>query len=387
MIHEPPRLVAGSFLLFLTACSGGEMAGGATQLADSAGVQIATASAVDIPLDWTVAEVFRLGGADEGPGSFTAASTFNTATSAAGNIHVLDAQQFRVEVFGPSGEHVRFLGRQGGGPGELEFPISMFVAPSGVVHVFDVAKRSLVRWDANGELLPPLSMQDVPFGSIKVFGDTLILDQQVRTPELRSSRLVRVIGTDTLALDSLSAPGGGMVQFSCVAFAAAPVFAPTLQWATDGRMVAATRQTPYQVDLYRDGRLVRSLRRPITPKAATTEDIARLHPEGMRISFGGGGGCTIPASEIMEKQGVAPHVPQIRGIVLDPQGRLWVERYTFADEPDLVDVVEADGRYLGTMAGKGPPLGFIGDSVVLFAEENAVTGVSQVVGYRVVGGR
>ncbi|MCL4864351.1 MAG: hypothetical protein KJZ47_00570 [Gemmatimonadales bacterium] len=383
MTVVPSRALGIAALLLLAGCGSNRPDEEGSVLVDSAGVQLAMASAVDRPLGWSLTEVFRLGGADEGPGSFTAASTFNTGTDAAGNLYVFDTQQYRVEVFGPTGEHLRFLGRQGGGPGELEFPISMFVTPPGIVHVFDVAKRSLVRWDANGDLLPPLSMQGVAFGSIRVFGDTVVFDQQVRTPELRSSRLLQVIGTDTLAIDSLSAPGGGMVQFSCVAFAAAPVFAPSLQWATDGRQVAATRQTPYQVDVYRDGVLVRSVRRPITPKPATTEDIARLHPEGMKISFGGGGGCTIPASEIMEKQGVAPHVPQIRGVILDPQGRLWVERYTFADEPDLVDLFNAEGHYLGTLTGKGPPLGFIGDAVVLFAEEDAATGMIQVVAYRV----
>jgi len=176
-----------------------------------------------------------------------------------------------------------------------------------------------------------------------------------------------------------------MVQFSCVAFAAAPVFTPTLAWSSNGGLTAATKQLPYQVDLFRGGRWVQSLRRAIPPKATTTEDVARLHPDGMTVRFGGGGGCTIPVSEIMDKQGVADALPQIRSLTLDPQGRVWVERYTFADEPDLVDLFGADGRYLGTMTGKGPPLGFVGADVVLFGEENADTGVGQVVAYQISG--
>ena len=382
----PCRRSVPLILVTLAACGGERPLDGSTAFNDSAGVQLATAPAVDQPLAWTLTELFRLGGADEGPGSFTAASAFNTGTDRAGNIYVLDAQQFRVEVFSPSGDHLRFLGRKGGGPGEIEFPIMLSLDPSGIVHVFDITKRALVRWDAAGELLPELSLQGTSFGTIKVFGDTLVLDQQVRTLEERSSRLLRVIGADTLELTSLSGPGGQMVQFSCVAFVAPPLFSSALSWTANSRWTAATRQSPYQVDLYEGAELVRSIRRPIPSKAASVEDVARLHPDGMTVRFGGGGACTISASEIMEKQGVADVLPQVRALTLDPQGRLWVERYTFSDEPDLVDLFSAEGSYLGTMTGKGPPLGFIGDDLVLFAEENADTGVSQVVAYRISDG-
>lgn len=389
MIPTSCRGVVSLLLVMVAGCGGKRPLDSGTTIADSAGVAIATAPAADTPLGWTLTEVFRLGGAEDGPGSFTAASPFTTGTDAAGNIYVLDAQEFRVEVFGPSGEPVRFLGREGGGPGELGFPISMFVAPSGIVHVFDINKRGLVRWDASGELLPTLSLQGVSFGTMKVFGDTLIFDEVARTPEAQSSRLLHVVGSDTTELAALSGPGGGMVEFSCVSFAQPPLFSPVLQWTASGSLAAATHQTPYQVDVFRGGHLVRSIRRPMAAKPASLDDVARLYPEGMKIRFSAGGGagaCTIPASEIMEKQGVAESVPQIRSLVLDLQDRLWVERYTFQDEPGLVDVFTADGRYLGTLSGKGPPLGFVGADMVLFAEEDLDTGVRQVVAYRIGGG-
>lgn len=177
-----------------------------------------------------------------------------------------------------------------------------------------------------------------------------------------------------------------MVQFSCVSFIQPPVFTPRLQWTSNGRGVASTRQTPYQVDIYEGGTLVRSVRRPIPPKPTSVDDVARLYPEGMTVRFGGGGACTIPASEIMEKQGVAPSLPQVRSLVLDPQGRLWVERYTFNDEVALVDLFDAEGRYQGTLPGTGPPLGFIGTDMILFAQEDPDTGVRQVVAYQVTPG-
>jgi len=248
------------------------------------------------------------------------------------------------EVFSPAGEHIRFLGRKGGGPGEIEFPISFFVSPAGVAHVYDAGKQSLVRWDPNGQLLPPISLQGTTVQLPRAYRDSLIFTQDDRSETENTTRLVVVVGSDTAVLRSLSSPSGAMVQFSCVSFIQPPVFTPRLQWTGNGGPVASTVQTPYQVDLYEGGRLVRSIRRPIPPTPTPETDVARLYPDGMQIRFGGGA-CTIPAGEIMEKQGVAPSLPQIRSLTLDPEGRLWVERCTFKDEVALVDLFDAEGRY------------------------------------------
>ncbi len=63
-----------------------------------------------------------------------------------------------------------------------------------------------------------------------------------------------------------------------------------------------------------------------------------------------------------------------------------MQRYTFADEPARVDLFDAEGRYLGTLPGKPLPVGFVGEDVVLFPEEDAATGITQVVAYRLSAG-
>ncbi len=382
----PSRASVALVLTLLAGCGGDRPDAGGTTIVDSAGVALAVAAAVDQPLGWTLTERFRLGGADDGPGSFTSASMWNTGTDREGRIYVLDGQQFRVEVFAPSGEHLRFLGRKGGGPGEIEFPISLFVSPAGVAQVFDAGKLALVRWDANGELLPPISLQGSAPRFPIAYGDTLILGLNEGADTLRTTRLVTIVGGDTTTITSFTTPTGAMAEFSCVSFVQPPVFSPTLQWTTNGRAVATTRQASYQVDVYDGATLVRSIRRSIPSRPTSVDDVKRLYPNGMEIQFGGGRGCTIPATEIMEKQGVAPTVPQIRSLRFDPQDRLWVERYTFADEPALVDLFDASGHYLGSLSGTGPPLGFIGTDVILFAQEDEETGVRQVVAYQVTGG-
>jgi hypothetical protein len=376
-----------ALLLGSTACGDAAADGGGTTMADSAGVTIATGPLEDRPLDWTLTELFRLGGADEGPGTFTAARAGSVATDGASRLYVLDRQAYRLEIFAADGSHLGFLGRQGGGPGELEFPISLFVDDAGTVHVMDIAKQSLIRWDRDGVLLPQQSVQGLSTSSLRSFGDTLVFATYERGDKESLARLRQVTGTDTTVIVTHTTAAAIPVQYACVGLQVPPVFSPNLQWTASGGVVAATGQTPYQIAMYRGGKLTRSVRRPVPPKPAALEDVARLYPEGMRINFGGGGGCTIPASEVMEKQGIAETVPLLLTLALDPAGRLWAERYTFDDEPARVDIFDAEGRYLGTLADKGPPLGFLGEQVVLFAEEHPDTGIQQVVAYQIRGDR
>ena len=60
-----------------------------------------------------------------------------------------------------------------------------------------------------------------------------------------------------------------------------------------------------------------------------------------------------------------------------------MHRYTFEGETPATDVFDAEGRYLGTVTGKGAPLGFLGKDLVLFPIDNADDGTSIVGIYRI----
>jgi hypothetical protein len=106
----------------------------------------------------------------------------------------------------------------------------------------------------------------------------------------------------------------------------------------------------------------------------------------MTVQFGGGGKCTVKAEEIIEKLGAGGDVPMVRGIAFAPDSTMWVERFTFKDEPPLLDLFTANGRYLGTLSGYLLPLGFIGDDIVLMQQEDQETGARLVGVYRIARG-
>ncbi len=387
--RRPPLRLPGSALLLalvaaVPACSGDSLGAEGSTVTDSAGVTLVTGPAEDRALEWSLTEVFRLGGADDGPGSFTAAHASYVDTDPSGRIYVLDGQMSRVEVFDGAGRHLGFRGGKGGGPGEFEMAGFLTTHPSGVVSVFDYSKRSLVRWGPEGEILPEIRFDSFfPSSRLWLGGDTLIYVHDHYGEQTRRSELRFVIGSDTTSVPGIESATSGMVMFSCVGLNLPPMFSPSLVYTTTGSVTALSTQVPYRIDLYDGMRLTHSLRRPLPLEPVTVQHVERLHPDGMTVSFGGGRSCTIEAAELLEKQGVAPHLPQVRAARLGPAGRLWVERYTFKDEPPRVDVFDAEGRYLGTLAGRPAPLGFVGDDVVLFPEEDEDTGIAQVVGYRI----
>lgn len=383
-------LVLAALAAPLLAACGNRDAGrvSSATVVDSAGVLIATSPSVDRSLPWTLTEAFRIGGADSGAASFSAVSAWTVSTDAAGRIFVLDRKQHRVEVFDATGAHLRFLGRKGGGPGEMQDVYSLLVKPDGEVGVVDYEKGALVRWSSEGEVLPEHKFTDFfPNGPLWLSGDTLVFVHGEYKEGTRSQALRIRTPTDTFTTPALVNATSGMVKFSCIGLNLPPMFSADLTWTGDTHRQAVTHQVPYRIDVYEGGVLARSFRRALAPITPDETHVARLHPDGgMKIQFPGGA-CTVPVSELIEKQGMATQLPMIESLRYDPSGRLWAQRYGFREEPRSLDVFSPDGEYLGTLADRALPLGFIGDDIVLFAESDPETDLPYIVAYRLGGVR
>jgi hypothetical protein len=381
--HRPALLIVA---LLLVACGDAQQRSLSTTT-DSAGVAIVVGPAADSALPWSLTEVRRIGGADTGVASFTEFSTSSVATDGRSMIAVLDwSGTNRIQLFDSSGTWLRSIGAKGGGPGEIQSPSGITMDPDGRLLAFDYEKMALVRWAADGAPAGETkwnSERSYPWGVPHMIGDTMLVVVQVSDSVQRVIRLERRVPGGTVAIDSSMGPSPKMVMLSCVGLALPPLFTGELAWNMGSNLIATTTQSRYVVDIREGGRLVRSIRRAITPVAATNADAARLYPEGMKVRFGGGRECVTPSSEVAEKIGVAATIPLVKTVAVAPDGTLWVQRYTFEGETPSVDVFDRDGRYLGTVAGKPLPLGFLGDELVLFPIENADDGTRVIGVYRI----
>lgn len=371
--------------VLLAACGGaGEGPLSDVVVTDSAGVTIVTSSGTDRPLPWTLTELARIGGEDEGPGSFTRVNPFTVGADGLDRISVLDAEAMQLHRFSATGEPLGSVGRKGGGPGEFTMPFGLGVSADGRRAVFDFGKVAVLQWDADDALLTeekwPTGAGRFPDGRIRLLGDTMLLATRGGDSLMQRNALTSIVGVDTVDLVTMSSPRPKMQQFRCVAFSMAPLFSPSLRFGAGAGRIAVTREAAYVVELFTaEGR--RSVRRDIAPTVPVPADAVRLYPAGMTINFSGDGdegSCTTPAEEVAEKAGLAPFIPLVHDVAVAPDGTLWVQRRTFEGEPAATDVFDATGRYLGTMADRAIPLGFLSGDRVLFAVEDAESGITRI---------
>ena len=104
-------------------------------------------------------------------------------TDSVGRVYVMDRSGNRIIVFDVDGRYLRSLGRKGGGPGELGFPLAFAVAADGTVSVFDALKHKLVRFAPDGSILPEKEMGTGFFGgTIYASGNDYFFSYQGRGP-------------------------------------------------------------------------------------------------------------------------------------------------------------------------------------------------------------
>jgi outer membrane protein assembly factor BamB len=388
--HSRSLLAAIVLLAVLPACAD-RAAGTAspTAVRDSSGVRIATTGAEDRPLGWRFTDRATYSDSAGAPFLFAGIADALVAVSSAGEVLALDAGNHRIVRFDTGGRQVATMGGKGGGPGEMLFPMGLAVQGDTVV-VFDPMRNGFLRWSVAGAVLPDARAEESQrrmqggFGYVQgaLWHAYYSLSDSAETSELVSIRDGRATTYATLRR-----PRGRAVQFHCFALSSAqPILTPSLHWSANRDGVAVAAQPEYVVNLLApDGRTRVSIRRDLPTRAPTADDVRAVFPEGMKVSFGGRGGCTIPVEELMEKQGVAPTVPLVNGLTLLDDGTLWVRRSLGRTTGLVSDVFDRDGTYRGT-ARDVHVLRAFPDGDLLVAREDEGTGGFVLVRVRVTRG-
>lgn len=375
-------LASVAMLSTLVACADGipEQA----VVSDSAGIRVVSSPAADRSLDWTFTPILTLGGEDEGPEAFFSVSERTVGVDSAGRVYVLDAEGHRLLVFADDGSHLGTFGREGEGPGEIAWAIRLDVKPDGTALIEDIGRGRVHGFDPAG--VPLETAEELVPNNRRIWGDdgfyssisTLEEDQMLY-------RFLRVADSDTTELARLTVPTGGVIELESCGMALsgmAPLFAPSVVWDAWRDRAVARIAASYQVDVFDRGRQVARYRRAVEPVEADRELAKRELGEGMRMMTPAGA-RECAWDEVIEKRGVADLVPAIRGLKVDPIGRIWISRGGPRPEPTPTDVLATDGTYLGTLPAEAPfPIGFLPDGRMLAVEEDALE-VERLVVYRI----
>lgn len=355
-----------------------------TRIVDSAGISISVARDVEKVLPWEMTLLRALNGANGPIDKVMVERSTQVVADGRERVYVLDDVDNAVLAFAPDGRLIWKRGRSGGGPGEWVRPSFLRVEPSGTIQVTDQGKRALVRFDRDGALQDEISLAShaYPQSPIYLNGDTVVIEQyadsgwslrlKVRSAvtELAQARITS-LGTATFRCGTSTVTMNGALR----------LLGPGIVWdVSDGKVVAAV-ESEYSIRIFEAGNLVAIVRRAVKPRRTRTTDIEQLYPDG---TWMGRRDCKLSADVLVSQFGVEPFLPMVRGVLVAPNGALWVERFTMPDESTLVDVFDSQLAFLGTVVGMGRPVGFLskGRFVALVADEKS--GLHEIRLYQII---
>ncbi len=362
-----PRCIgAGLSFLLLAACAGANAADewtGTVETLPNGVVRVSNPPKGMWPegRGWRLEPELALGDED-GPEPFIFASISGVEADAQGRIYVLDRESNTLKIFSPAGEHVRTVGREGGGPGEYRQANGLrWLSPDTLLVVDQRGERYSIL-DKEGGFVRSVNRQLQFYGwmfSGDVVGDRVYEHAFVGhgTPELRPAlQGIPLRATDTLAArDTVSLPPppgnpedrtfvvrtkqGGMTMSVPFAPGSVAVLDPTGHlWLGHGdafRLVQTTLA----------GDTTREVILDATPTPVSDQELAEWEQGESVKEFRERGGH-IDMARI-------PRVkPFFEGVYPDPQGNLWVSIPAGPLET-VFAVFDSGGRYLGRVQTAG----------------------------------
>ena len=370
------------------------------------------APAEDVELAPTTEDVFTVGavsGEDWEIFGRVSAVDFD----AAGNLHILDQSAARVVVVDRAGQLVRTVGSKGGGPGELNSPVSFSLLADGRTVVFDMGMPGAFEvFDQDGEFvngitidiasgrLPGMDLHPMSDGRLLSAGGSTFRmagpggtvggddEEEPTDAHLRNLDVFALDGSEPEVLYrawNLPPPtgdgerisggtsSGGRIQLN---MGRQRAFGPGLDVAvlSDGR-VAVVDSIGYRVKLLApDGSVEGAIERAIAPEPVTeaVEEAERARRLEAAQSGGGGRGVRVLSSSGLDMPaGLAEQlreamvasvetlafpesIPVIDEMTVDSEDRIWVARTAPGGSGEgPIDLLTPAGDYLGTLPSDG----------------------------------
>ncbi|NLP05314.1 hypothetical protein GX411_05135 [Candidatus Fermentibacteria bacterium] len=263
-----------------------------------------------------------------------------------GNIAVIDMKRCAILFYTPDGEHISTLGRRGSGPGEFQIPTSMAWLGDGRLLVTDAMSRTISIFDDSlrfaGSLegffpTPPVAITSVDSASFVGLKPEFEQNEQGMFTGFTLARwsMDSIPATVTYFADLVPFdPGNLAASFAgnIFSFAAAP----------DGTVYRAPMTSEgYTIECYQpDGTLRMTIERDYQPVPKTPEEIEeeRAFVQERMEASGAPAGMFTWEPEPMKSS--------IGGLMVDPEGDLWVRR-GWTDEV-VFDVFDSTGTLLYT---------------------------------------
>ena len=322
---------------------------------------------------WQLRERFRIGVAD-GDGADVFGDIRDVEIGPDGNLYVLDSRAGEVRVFANGGRHVRTFGRTGQGPGELNRAVGFTFDSRGTLWVMNWRNGRYTAFDSTGALVRETrrlaSYAMIPWPGRFSRSDELL------DVGLGADGEPAILGLDTAFVprDTLRRPSTdpeNLVQFrqgnTLVMSINAP-FAPQPSWDAhpDGGIVVGVGDTYrlHRISWKGDTMMTIEVRRDPSPVSAAERDsaAARFREIGRQVDGA--------------KPDHEPRIPTTKPahdqIFVDDRSNIWVRRIDTPGSPPSWDVIDRDGRFLGTLTVPVEPTSVVpsvrGDLIAVVTE-------------------
>jgi hypothetical protein len=378
-------------------------------LATSGSAQVTRIPTSDKPLAGTPTQLFAIG-AEDGEDWELLSRVSGVSFDARDNLYVLDAGNSRVLVFDAKGKFVRKIGKKGAGPGELISPVGLALTKDGYVAVTDLGRAGVSLFKTDGSFVKNIMLGDslgfpaIQNGTLAHPTAGVVIRGTGRRPMMRADNTAQLgaptgprespimwlpVSGAARKLHAITLPsvtpkvtegGGGNSRQVSIRFSP-PAFDAQVLWGVlPSGTVAVADETAYRVKLISNGNVTSIIERPFAARKVTERDKDRAReqrrenmksgrgmimssrttgPGGSSSSISTGASAPRMSNTEIEQQiremTFAETIPLLQSLYVDPKGRLWIER-TARDvgEDGPIDIIDASGRYIGTVSGKMP---------------------------------
>ena len=366
------------------------------------GEPLSAQQVVDLPaddriLDAQFEEVYRVG-SFEGDEWEIFSRLFGVGFDESGNLYLMDDQAGRIVVVGREGDFVREFGRIGDGPGEFAgntiTAVGFTVLRDGRTVVFDPGHSVFAVFAPDGEFERSVRMPGSALYLIRYIDDARDGGNVITTSV---SGVTRGGGFDDpdptfRPVIRLNLTGDEVVQDTVVRAwrpsGDADGFSPGLvaRSLPDGDLVY-TDSSAYAIKVAsRDGAVTRILRRPFQPEPVTDRiegeeierQLAALEADNSGEQANEREAAFQARFREMRRERIRNmefyhEVPVVRTLRTSWEGTIWVRRRGVEPAGDgPIDLLTADGRYLGTLPADATPMprAFGPDGLVAFVERD-----------------
>lgn len=343
-------------------------------------------TAIDSAMEIDLEEVFRLGGWDGGDDEFFGVIT-DIEQDAEGNLYILDSQLNEIKVYGPDGEFLNSIGREGEGPGEFRNANGLFWLPDGRLGVSQVFPGRLVTLHKDGTPGDDFKLEEVEGNGFRLVmgveraGDNLAVIYALNKPDQAKGLFTQ---SNILAL--FDGEGKELAQMhqhdSHINFASPKItelefdsFRNRWTAGADGRVYAVPVLADYAIKVWSpDGTLDRVIERDYPVHDRTAEQKAELEELYERLSSGG----NLPPGTTYEVEEIHPCV-NWQGLYTRPDGSVWVSTSRGVDDigNDVLatyDIFDPKGRFVrqaklnGQCNNDQDAVFFVGDRVFVITQ-------------------